>query len=191
MLVWLHRTENSHIPAIIVHRDKTWHTWMHHICSFYINGCFVYLKFCCDWPAISCYLTFYLIMSQLSMGLHLFDALRSPFSTGGRNHLSEMSASGVSVCFSMIRSWCCPRFVCPGSGSLRTYGWYEGNENGFLCIVLFCQYIFEIISVWKISERYCLRSCEMTFWIWEKVYLNVFQFSSLWYFLEKLNCHQQ
>lgn len=41
------------------------------------------------------------------------------------------------------------------------------------------------------NKCYCLQSCEMTFWIWEKVYLNVFQFSSLWYFLEKLNCHQQ
>lgn len=179
MLVWLHRTEDPHSPAITVHGDKTWYTWMHHICSFYINGCFLYLKFCCGWAAISCNLTLYLIMSQLSTRLHLFDALRSLFSTGGRNRLSEMSAWGVSVCFGMIRSWCCRRFVCPGSGSLRTYGWYEGNENGFLYIVRFCHYIFGIISVWKISERYCLRSCEMTFWIWEEVYLNVFQFSSL------------
>lgn len=107
---------------------------MHHICSFYINGCFLYLKLCCDWAAIFCYLTFYLIMSQLSTRLHLFDALRSLFSTRGRNHLSEMSAWGVSVCFGMIRSCRCLRFVCPGSGSLRTYGWYEGNENGFLYI---------------------------------------------------------
>lgn len=148
MLVWRHRTEN---PAIIIHSDKTWFTWMHHICSFYINGCFLYLKFCCGWAAISCYLTFYLIVSQMSTRLHLFDALRSLFSTGGSNHLSEMSAWGVSVCFGMIRSWCCLRFVCPGSGSLRTYGWYEGNENGFLYILLFCHYIFGIISVWKIS----------------------------------------
>lgn len=155
MIVWLHTTENPHNPAIMVNSDKTWYTWLHHICSFYINGCFLCLKFCCEWAAISCYLTFYLIMSQPSTRLHLFDALRSLFSTGGRNHLSEMSAWGVSVCFGMIRSWRCLRFVCPGSGSLRTYGWYEGNANGFLYIVLFCHYIFGIISLWEISATAC------------------------------------
>lgn len=114
---------------------------MHHIRSFYIHGYFLCVIICCNCATLSSSLTFYLITSQLSARLRLFDALRSLFSTEGRKDLSEMSAWGFSVCFSMIRSCCCLRFVCPGSGSLWTYGWYEVNKNGFLYIVPFYHYV--------------------------------------------------
>lgn len=125
MPVCLHRKEKQwlsfpHIvllPTVLKHGTPECITCLFCIIGHWFSLSINFLKLCNIVPPIS------IITSQRSKRLQLIDVLWSMFSPEGRDHLSEMSTWGFSVCFSMIRSCCCLGFVSLGSGSLLTDGW--------------------------------------------------------------------